>query len=56
MTVYRFVYEFGSVRTESFVKANSEEEAIEKFRKTKGDKKIFNIECLEEDDFRRNYR
>ena len=46
MKKWRIVYWFGSITTETFVKANSKEEAIVEFEKSKGKSKddIINIE------------
>ena len=48
MKKFRFVYWFGSCITEWYVKADSEEKAIEKFKEIKGDKRIVNIEEVAE--------
>ena len=48
MKIYRFVYEFGSIRTERFFRAKSKKEATERFRQIIGDKKIYSIEWLGE--------
>lgn len=44
MKKYRFVYWFGSITTECYINANSQEEAIELFKEKKGDMHIVNIE------------
>ena len=46
MKKWRIVYWFGSITTEAFVKADSKEEAIAEFEKSKGKGKdiIINVE------------
>ena len=44
MKNYRFYYIFCSCTTETYIRANSKEEAIEKFKQQKGDRTILNIE------------
>lgn len=44
MKNYRIIYWLGSIRTECIVKASNTEEAKKKFRETKGDRTIIDIE------------
>lgn len=47
MKVYRIVYWFNSITTEKYIKADSKEEAIEKFNKITSGKTIISIEEVE---------
>lgn len=44
MNKFRIVYWFNSCITECYVKANNEQEALEKFKELKGEKRIVSIE------------
>lgn len=44
MKTFRFLYWFNSCETECYVKAENEQEALEKFRERKGDRRIVSIE------------
>ena len=44
MKKYRFYYWFNAMTTEVYIRANTEQEALEKFRELKGDRKIISIE------------
>lgn len=47
MNTYRIVYWFNSCTTECYLKALTEQGAIEKFKTVKGDRNIVNIEmCI----------
>lgn len=49
MKKYRIYYWFNAaITTECYIKANSEQEAVEKFHKMKGDKRIITIEEWED--------
>ena len=46
MKLYRIIYQFNSIVTDFYLRANSEEEAVEKFVQIKGEKEIYHvIEC-----------
>lgn len=44
MKKYRIVYWFNSCTTECYIKADNKNEALEKFKELKGEKRIINIE------------
>ena len=45
MKKFRGVYWFNSCTTECYVRANNEQEALEKFKELKGEKRIVSIEA-----------
>ena len=56
MKKFRFVYWFGSCITDWSTFANSKQEALEKFEKYKGDRRIVSVEETEPSWYERMWR